>query len=115
MKIEAVGHRVLIKPDPVKKSQGGIILAVDTKLEQGATTTGTVIQVGPDAFYDYRPDHVPVNHWERWVKEGDRVIYAKYAGRFIDSEEKDEGGDPIYYIVLNDIDVFAKIIEEQND
>ena len=109
LNIRAVGHRVVVKPDPVKKSQGGIILAVDHTLEQGATTTGTVLQVGPDAFYDYRPEHVPVSHWERWVKEGDRVVYAKYAGRFIDTEEKDEQGDVIYVVVMNDVDIFAKI------
>lgn len=112
LNIRAVGHRVVVKPDPVKKSQGGIILTVDHTLEQGATTTGTVLQVGPDAFYDYRPEHVPVRFWERWVKEGDRVVYAKYAGRFIDTEEKDEHGDPIYVVVMNDVDIFAKIVEE---
>ena len=112
MKVEAVGHRVLIKPDPVKKSQGGIILTVDSKLEQGATTTGTVLQVGPDAFYDYRPSHIPLDRWEKWIKVGDRVVYAKYAGRFIDTEEKDEHNYPIYVLVLNDVDIFAKIIED---
>lgn len=112
MKVEAVGHRVLILPDPVKKSQGGILLAVDNKLEQGATTTGTVLQIGSDAFYDYRPSHIPLDRWEKWVKVGDRVVYAKYAGRFIDTEEKDEHNDPIYVVVMNDIDIFAKIVEE---
>lgn len=112
MKVEAIGHRVLIKPDPVKKSQGGILLAVDHKLEQGATTTGTIIEVGPDAFYDYKPDHIPVDRWKRWANVGDRVVYAKYAGRFIDTEEKDEHNDPVYVVVLNDIDIFAKIKEE---
>ena len=47
LNIRAVGHRVVVKPDPVKKSQGGIILAVDHTLEQGATTTGTVLQEAP--------------------------------------------------------------------
>lgn len=112
LNVQAVGHRVLVKPDPVKKTSAGIILAVDHKLEQGATTTGTVLQVGPDAFYDYRPNHIPVSHWDRWVKEGDRVVYAKYAGRFIDTEEKDEHGDPIYVVVMNDQDIFAKIVED---
>ena len=43
------------------------------------------------------------------MKEGDRVVYAKYAGRFIDTEEKDEQGDAIYVVVMNDVDIFAKI------
>lgn len=89
-------HRVLVKPDKVEEvSKGGIILSVDTKREQAAAEKGTVISIGPTAFKDYGGD-------ENTLKPGDRVAYAKYAGKTIKEED-------IEYILLNDEDITAII------
>lgn len=114
MNIEAIGFRVIVKPDPVKREHNGLILAIDEKLEKGATTRGTVVAVGPDAFYAYKPEHIPAHSWKQWVKVGDRVVYAKYAGRTVDDpieKEKDDRGRevPVAYVCLNDEDVICKI------
>ena len=102
-KAKAVGFRVLVKPDAiVEKTVGGIVLALDEKLEKGAQVKGVVIDVGPEAyrafnraagFDDYRP----------WVKPGDHVYYAKYSGKRII-----EGTEELLF--LNDEDI-AGLVE----
>jgi chaperonin GroES len=105
MKIKAVGHRVIVQPDPVEEvSKGGIVLAVDHKREIRAADKGTVIQVGEMAWkndlYGYgKPG------WEPWCKAGDRVFFARYAGKGFKDGQKD-------YIVLNDEDIQCLILEE---
>lgn len=105
MNIEAIGFRVLVKPDPVKEqTQGGIIIATNKQLERNATTTGVVINIGPEAFRSYNrtagfTSYVP------WVQPGDRVSYAKYAGKWIDDGEES-------FLVLNDEDICARIKDD---
>ena len=90
-------HRVLVKPDPIEEvSQGGIVLAVDPKKERLAVDKGTVVTLGDTAFSgDFKTESPP--------KVGDRVYYAKYAGKLI----KDT--DDVEYVMLNDEDVIAVI------
>lgn len=92
-------HRILVKPDEVEtKSKGGIVLAVDPKKERVAVETGTILAVGDTAFLDYVKDaEKPL------PKAGDRVYYAKYAGKLV----KDV--DDVEYLILNDEDVIAVI------
>lgn len=95
---KAVGFRILVRPDPIEEvTKGGIVLAVNEKLERGAQVTGVVLDVGPEAyrafnkaagFDDYRP----------WVKPGDHIYYARYAGKRITSD-----GEELLF--LNDEDV----------
>jgi len=98
--LEVVGNRVLIKPKELeKKTDSGIIINYGTaeKQHEAATMEGTVIGIGPCSWEDY-------GHKE-WVKIGDRVIFAQYAGKIVkdpDTEEK--------YFVVNDIDVQVKIV-----
>lgn len=100
-----MGFRVLVKPDPIKeKTQGGIIIQTNKVLEKNATTTGVVISVGPEAFRSFNrtagfQDYVP------WVKVGDRVSYAKYAGKWIDEGDEE-------FLMLNDEDVVARIVND---
>ena len=50
---EVLGHRVLIKPDPVETmSKGGILLSLDARREKSETSSGTVIDYGPSAWLD---------------------------------------------------------------
>ncbi len=105
MTIELLLHTVLIKPDKVEDTDiaikrakaAGIVVQLD-KREEKAVEYGTVISVGPTAFKDYgrAPDI---------LKEGDYVTYAKYAGK----EIKHKGEE---YLILNDVDVIAKLDKE---
>lgn len=94
--IKTPGYRLLVKPDDIKKkTDSGILIeyADNEKLEKGARTTGTVIDIGRECWNMH-------NGNEPWCKVGDRIYWAKYAGKQV--------VDPytqIDYIILNDEDV----------
>lgn len=90
--MEALGNRVIIKPDYAEtKSKGGVIIELDEEKVKRETTTGIVVDYGPVAWLD------PAMGGEPWVKRGDHVVYAKYAGKFITNPE-----DGKEYFVVND-------------
>lgn len=98
MALEIVGHRILIDPDPVEtKTDSGIVLVKDERAYREATTAGTVVQVGETAYMGFADDR-------KWVKIGDRVIYAKYTGKFVTDPETEKE-----YYVINDEDIQVKI------
>jgi len=91
--IKAPGFRVVIKPDPVEEvTAGGIVLAIDKRLEKGATDKGTVISIGPIAWMAFKPYEGP------WCEVGDKVGYAKYAGKWVTENGED-------FLVIDDQDV----------
>jgi len=102
--LEALGNRVIIKPDPIEEvSEGGIVFAQTTNFmreEKAATSTGTVIDFGPAAWLD------PAMGGEPWVEKGDKIVFARYAGKYvIDPEDGKE------YVVINDDAIQARIKE----
>jgi co-chaperonin GroES (HSP10) len=90
-------HRVIVTPDPVEEvSAGGIVLAIDPKKERIAVEHGTIVSVGDTAFSgDFKTEYPP--------KAGDKVYYAKFAGKII------KDSDDVEYLILNDEDVIAVI------
>lgn len=108
--MKAPGHRVLIKPDAVEtKSKGGIVLVQDERTARINTSTGTVISVGPTAWmaYDYyKPNGERNSLWQGWCKKGDRVYFAKYAGKWLEIDNEE-------YVMVNDQDIVLVI--ETND
>ena len=100
--LQPILHRIILKLDDIeKKTESGIILAVDEKRERKAVEVGTVVSVGPTSFKDYgeTPDI---------VKVGDRVYIAQYSGKTI----KDTDG--VEYTVVNDEDLIC-ILQEDKD
>lgn len=110
MMYNPAGHRVIVRPDPVEEvSEGGIVttLPENVGMEQAGQVKGTLVGVGPNAwkaFDDGRP----------WASIGDRVIYSKYAGRYLEDPEADRN-DPnqrdAKVVILNDEDILATISE----
>nr|ASN63651.1 co-chaperonin GroES [uncultured virus] len=99
--LEVCGFRVLVEPKHFEEvTEGGIILNVgeDWKREKAATVIGTIVNVGPTAWKGF-DDGVP------WAKVGDKVYYAKYAGKTIVDGDKE-------YVILNDEDIQCIINEE---
>jgi len=97
MKITPKGHYVLIKPDSLEEQDdvykaakaAGIVLDKNvTSREVAATTTGTVVAIGPMAWRAFDrsdPD------WEPWAKVGERVFFQKFVSKqIIDEETADE-------------------------
>src|SRR5690348_7913968 len=107
MAIKVVGHRLLIKPDPVEKeyeiSGTGLKLALikDEKAYRAAVDSGEVVGIGNTAF------KFGVTN-EPWVALGDRVQYHRYSGKFVVDPETEQE-----YVVVNDEDIHLIITKGQ--
>lgn len=103
---KAVGHRIIVRPKKVEKeikTGSGVTLYMPDQtrdMEQAGVYEGTVVDVGPDAYWESR---------EPWVKVGDYITFPRYCGRHWPNDK-----DPEYYI-LNDEDVLAILEEESNE
>jgi len=94
MNLEMLGDRVLIEQEKgEEKTKSGIIIP-DTAKEK--PQKGTVVSVGPGK----RDDSGKLIPME--LKEGDKVLYGKYAG----TEVKLDGKD---YVYMDQSDVIAKV------
>ena len=101
------GWRILILPFKGKKQTEGGILLPDQAIEREALATvcGYVLKVGPLAYKDPNKFGNPTDateSWDPWCKEGDWVIFGRYAG----SRFKIEGGE---VRLLNDDEILATI------
>jgi len=98
-----VSFRVIIKPEEIEKTtDSGIVLAIDERQEKNAQVVGTVIDIGEDAYANFKPKTEFAG-----LKVGDKVYYARYAGKGIkDLKTLEE------FLVVNDEDIVAKYIGE---
>ncbi len=98
------GWRIAILPyRGAEKSKGGIVLAEETqKRTQLATTCGYVLKMGSLAFSD--EDKFPTGPW---CKEGDWIIFGRYAGSRISID----GGE---IRILNDDEIIG-ILNDPSD
>lgn len=103
MQIIPLMHRALVRPKQIEtKTASGIILTdTTTRKEQAGTEEGIVLALGDTFGKDYGAELLP--------KVGDKVYFAKYAGKFI----KDEDGTDL--VLLNDEDFVAIIREGSQD
>jgi co-chaperonin GroES (HSP10) len=102
--LKPLGNRLIVKPDEiVTKTDSGIIIEYGSneKLEKGARITGTVVAVGDLCWFDY-----PGWPNNPWVEVGDKVFWAKYAGKVIVDPYTGED-----FIALNDEDVIVSAHE----
>ena len=109
---QPTGWRILILPfKGKKKTEGGVIIP-DQAVEREALATvcGYVLKVGPLAYKDYAKFGDPTDpdkNWEPWCKQGDWVIFGRYAG----SRFKIEGGE---VRLLNDDEILATINDPED-
>ena len=98
------GYRILVKPDNVEQiTKSGIVLVTDEKLERPAQHVGTLVSVGKQAWKAFSKTY----DGEPWAYVGDRIIYSKYAGKFVKDPETQEE-----FVIMNDEDVVAIITGE---
>jgi chaperonin GroES len=97
-KIRPVGDRVVVKPSAREEVTRSGIVIPDTAKEK--PQEGSVIAVGAGKLND-NGERVPLE-----VKEGDRVLFAKYGG----TEFKLDGDD---LLVLRETDILAIIEGEE--
>lgn len=93
-------HRVLVRPKQIeKKTASGIILTdTTTRKEAAATEEGTILAIGDTFGKDFGAQTLP--------KVGDKIYFAKYAGKFIKDENEED------LVLLNDEDIIAIIKED---
>lgn len=93
MKLVPLGDRVVLKqPEAEEKTKSGIIL---TASAQEKPQEAEVVAVGPGGIIDGKEVTMQ-------VKEGQKVIYSKYAG----TEVKLDGNE---YIVVRQNDILAVV------
>ena len=93
-KLQPLGDRIVIRPIMREEvTKGGIVLP-DTAKEK--PQEGEVIAVGPGKLTD------DGKRLEMEVKQGDKVMYAKYAGTEFKQDDEE-------LLILRDSDVLAKI------
>jgi len=109
---QPTGWRILILPFKGKKKTDGGVILPDQAIEREALATvcGFVLKVGPLAYKDPQKFGDPVDptkNWKPWCKEGDWVIFGRYAG----SRFKIEGGE---VRLLNDDEILATINDPED-
>ena len=96
MKVKPLNDRVLVKRiEEVQVTKGGIVIP-DTAKEK--PIEGKVIAVGPGKMSDAG------NRMALQLKEGDRVLFGKYAG----TEIKTEGEE---YLMMREEDILAVLTD----
>lgn len=99
------GHKILVEADPIETvTESGIVLKVDEKLAKADINKGTLRAVGETAWKAFGPDF----KGRPWAKVGDRVIFARYAGKILDDPE-----DGKEYRIMLDDDLVAVITGEK--
>jgi chaperonin GroES len=93
-KLKPLGDRMVVEPIEQEETTAGGILLPETAKEK--PQEGKVIAVGPGRVDDSG------NRVEMEVKEGDRVLYAKYAGTEIKLEDKK-------VLILKESDILALV------
>lgn len=93
MKLQPLGDRVVVEPEDEleQRTPSGLVIP-DTAKEK--PQIGKVVAVGPGALDD-DGNRLPMD-----VREGDRVLYSKFAG----TEVKLDGTE---YLVVKEDDIFA--------
>ena len=90
--LRPLADRLIVEPiEQEEKTASGIILPETAKEKP---QEGTVLAVGPGRK-DEEGKPIPMD-----VKEGDRVLYAKYAGTEVKLEDKK-------YLILKESDILA--------
>jgi chaperonin GroES len=95
LKLKPLGDRLVVEPIEQEETTAGGILLPETAKEK--PQEGKVVAVGPGRL-DENGNRVKME-----VKEGDRVLYAKYAG----TEIKLEGEDKV--LILKESDILALV------
>jgi len=96
IKLKPLGNRLVIEPNEQEEVTAGGIVLPETAKEK--PQKGTVLSVGPGERDD-DGKHIPLD-----VKEGDTVLFAKYAGTEIKIEGKK-------LLIMRESDLLA-IVEE---
>ena len=91
--LQPLEDRIVVKPSEGEEMTASGLVIPDTAKEK--PQEGEVLAVGPGRFED--GNRVPLD-----VKEGERVLFAKYSGTEIKLEQEE-------YLILREADILAVI------
>ena len=94
MKLKPLGNRVLVERIELEEVRKGGIIIPDTVKEK--PLEGKVVAVGPGAFDDKGTRRKPE------VKEGNRVLFGKYAGTEVTIDDAE-------YLIMGEDDILGII------
>lgn len=118
MTIEALGHRLTIRPDLMVDSEAdktkklaekaGFVLPDKIKedlenqytRDRASVDQGVVLTLGKTAFRDFGGDP--------WCEVGDYVAYARHSGKYVKDPDTNED-----ILVLNDEDIICRITKKE--
>jgi len=89
--IKPLADRVLVKPDTAEEKTSSGIIIPDTAKEK--PQRGTIVAAGPGKVENG-------NKIEMSVKEGDKVLYGKYAGTELSLDGED-------YLIMRESDILG--------
>jgi chaperonin GroES len=93
-KLEVKGYRVLVKPDEIeKKTEAGIILVQDERVEKSKLQTGECVALGSTCWRGESFDGP-------WCEVGDQILFGQHSGRFIQIDDEQ-------FLIMNDTDVLG--------
>lgn len=106
--LRVTGNRILIKPDKIENPadayetlrSSGMRVIQDEKRERAAQHIGTVVEIGHACWFDFPSEY------KQWCRVGDRVIYARHAGKFVSDPDTEEE-----FVIVNDNDVQCLIVD----
>lgn len=91
--IKPLSDRVLVKPEPAEEKTSSGIIIPDSAKEK--PQKGTVVAVGPGKVENG-------NKIDMSVKDGDKVLYGKYAGTEITLDGED-------YLIMRESDILGVV------
>lgn len=93
LNVKPIGDRILIEAAPAETKTASGIYIPETAQEK--PQRGTVVAVGPGKYAEQTGTLIPVA-----VKEGDKVLYGKFAGQEFTLDGKD-------YLVMRESDIYV--------
>ena len=112
--IKPKGHKVLVLADPIQRqTESGIILQEDEKLQRSGVQRGLLLDYGANAWKAYREfdENGKEVNGQPWAKPGDYILFARFAGRFIDDPFDPREKTDSHYLIMNDDDILAVLSE----
>jgi chaperonin GroES len=97
IKLKPLGDRLVVEPQEQEEMTASGIILPETAKER--PQKGKVIAAGPGRMGEEGKERIPMD-----VKEGDLVLYAKYAGTEVKIDDKK-------YLILKESDVLAIVTD----
>lgn len=99
--------RVVIERQVTAKTKGGIIIP-DNQQKRMATANGTIVALGETAGLSNFRDEAGEEKTVRVLKLGDKVIFGRHAGSWLDSTySATEKDDEAKFFICQDEDILA--------